>query len=365
MEELPTPVVVAAAGLLGGAVLGFTARYTRFCTYGAIEDAQLGGDWRRMRAWVLAVVVALGATQGLDAAGIIDIDLSVHLRPQFTWLSLIAGGLIFGYGMAMTGTCALGTLVRAGGGDLRGVVAALVVGVSGYMAMRGLTGMLRFYGLDPVMIAFAERGDQGIDALLGLWTGAGRPFMQALLSGLIVAAGLWWCFRDGAFRKARRHWIGGIVFGAVIAYGWCVSALLGADEFDPQPFVSYGFVRPSGEALVYLMTYTGASVNFGIGAVGGVLIGACLAAVMRGEWRPDAFDGVREMRRHLIGAFLMGFGGITMLGCTVGQGITGLSTLSAGSLLAVAAMIAGSLFGTRVTIEGSFRAAVFGPRLTA
>ena len=358
MDELPISTLVAALGFLGGTALGATARSIQFCTLGAIADAFLTANHTRLRGWALAIAMAILVTQGLHLSGRIDIYQSIYLIPDFGWLGAIIGGLCFGFGMALVGTCGLGTLVRLGGGDLRSVVDFLVLGFVAYMTLRGLTGLGRVLFIEPTNADLSSIGSQGLVDLIAWLFGAAPETLRAGVTGLAALALLVYCFIDRTFRHSRREIAGGTIIGLLIAVGWVITGVFGADEFDPVPLVSFTFVAPLGESLVYLMTFTGSVVNFGIGAVGGVIFGAFLASLVKGELRLEAFDDKREMLRHFAGATLMGFGGVVAMGCTIGQGITGMSTLSLGAPLALASIFAGAYLGLRYLVEGSFLGAL-------
>ena len=128
--------------------------------------------------------------------------------------------------------------------------------------------------------------------------------------------------------------------------------------FEPTPLGSFTFVNPTGESIMYLMTFSGASINFGIASVGGVIAGSFAMAIATKSFRIESFNDADDMIRHLIGAALMGTGGILALGCTIGQGITGMSTLALGSVIALASIIAGGVYGMKYLEEGSFGGAL-------
>lgn len=354
MEEMPISTLVAGLAFLGGTGLGMTAKSVQFCTLGAIADAFMTANHTRLRGWALAIATAILVTQGLHMTGLIDIYDSIYLAPSFGWLGAILGGLCFGFGMALVGTCGLGTLVRLGAGDLRSLVDFLVIGVVAYMTLRGLTGLGRVTFIEPTNADLSDLGSQGlVDALAWLF-GTAPETLRASVVGLAVIALLAYCFSNKKFQHSKRDIMGGVIIGLLVASGWAITGVIGADDFDPVPLVSYTFVAPLGESLVYLMTYSGSVVNFGVGAVGGVIFGAFLAGWIRGELRLEAFDDKHEMLRHFSGAALMGFGGVAAMGCTIGQGVTGMSTLSLSAPLTLGAIFVGAFFGLKYLIEGSF-----------
>jgi uncharacterized membrane protein YedE/YeeE len=358
MDGLPITTVVAALAFVGGTVMGVTARSMHFCTLGAIADAFLGAKHKGLRAWALAIATATLTTQTMHMAGLIELQDSIYLVADFGWLGAILGGLCFGFGMALVGTCGYGTLVRLGGGDLRSLVDFLVLGFFAYMSLHGLSGLDREYLIEAANGDLSAIGGQGVVEATAWLLGAEIEMLRSIIVALVVAGLLAYCFKDRAFRHSRQDVIGGIIIGLVVASGWFVTGVVGADDFDPTPVGSYSFVTPVGEALVYLMTFSGATIKFGVGAVGGVIFGAFLASRAKAEFRLEAFDDPKEMLRHVFGAALMGFGGVTALGCTIGQGITAMSTLSMGAPLALGSILLGAYLGLKYLVEGSFRAAL-------
>ena len=358
MDGLPITTVVAALAFVGGTVMGVTARTMHFCTLGAIADAFLGTKHTGLRAWALAIATATLATQAMHMAGLIDLQESIYLVPDFGWLGAILGGLCFGFGMALVGTCGYGTLVRLGGGDLRSMVDVFVLGFFAYMTLRGLSGLGREFLIERTNGDLSAIGSQGLVDAIAWLLAAESEVLRGVIVALVVAGLLVYCLKDCAFRQSRKDVIGGIIIGLVVASGWFVTGIVGADEFDPTPLGSYSFVTPVGESLVYLMTFTGATIKFGVGAVGGVIFGAFLASRAKAEFRLEAFDDPKEMLRHVFGAALMGFGGVTALGCTIGQGITAMSTLSMSAPIALASIFLGAYLGLKYLVEGSLRDAL-------
>jgi hypothetical protein len=183
--------------------------------------------------------------------------------------------------------------------------------------------------------------------------------VAARLATVAVLAGglLWFCFRSPAFRASRRDLASGIIIGLLVPAAWFVTGYIGRDEFEPVALASFTFIGPTGDAIQYLMTFTGATINFGIAAVGGVIAGAFVAAKLSREFRIETFTEAGDMVRHITGGAIMGIGGVLALGCTIGQGITGMSTLALGSLIAILSILAGGFFGMKYLEEDGFRGA--------
>lgn len=356
MSTLPVNVLVSLLGLAAGIVFGATAQRTNFCTMGALSDIVNLQDYRRFRAWILAIAVAMAGSQALYLAGIVDLGNSIYLTTNLGWLGAIIGGLMFGFGMTLAGGCGNKTLVRLGAGNLKSLVVALVLGVFAFMTLRGLIGVARvsFIENTNVDLAAAGLGTQGIPDLIATATGLSLAGLRWVIAIAMVLCLLWYCFKDAAFRDSPAHIASGLIIGALIPTGWIITGVIGADDFEPVPLASFTFVAPIGEGLMYLMVFTGASINFGIAAVGGVILGSFLMAVATGSFRVESFSDRNDMLRHLGGGALMGMGGVLALGCTVGQGITGISTLAFGSLLALLSIMAGGIYGLKYLEEGSF-----------
>lgn len=341
-------LIIILLGFAGGAVLGFTARQAHFCTLGAIEECYYGSERSRLRTWLLAIGTAVALTQLLDLAGHIELERSFRLGPQIHWFGAILGGLLFGFGMALVGTCAFGMLVRLGGGDMRALIATLTVGITGFMTMSGVFARARLNYIDSIYIELPPGAHQSLNAILF----GESPQGQFLITLAVVLATAGWALTRKRFRDNTRQVLAGLTIGLVIAYGWFVTSTLGQDTLYPHQPESYSFVRPIGSAMVWLMTASGSSATFLIGGVFGVPAGSFLAAWRNSDVIWEAFDDAREMRRHLTGAALMGTGGIMAMGCTIGQGMTGIASLSVTAFLATGGIIAGSVLGIRYLIEG-------------
>jgi hypothetical protein len=353
MEDLPVSTMVAGLGFGLGLIFGATVQRTNFCTMGALSDIVLMSDWNRFRAWMLAIAVAILGSQALHAGGAVDLGQSIYLSANLGWAGAIVGGLLFGFGMTMTGGCANKILARIGGGNL-------FLGIFAYMTLRGLTGLLRIEieavsNLDLEGLGLAS---QGMPEMLAATTGLPADGARWLVTLAFAGGLLWFCFKSAAFRASPRNIAAGLILGALVPLGWYATGVIGHDDFDPAPLASLSFVAPVGNAIQYLMTFTGSTIDFGIGTVGGLVAGAFVAAKASGEFRIEAFVDAGDMLRHMGGGALMGMGGIMALGCTIGQGLSGMSTLALGSLLALASIIAGGVFGMKYLEEGSFGAAL-------
>ncbi|MGE4278293.1 MAG: YeeE/YedE family protein [Magnetospirillum sp.] len=358
MSELPISTIVGGAAFVAGLIFGATAQRTNFCTMGALSDIVFMGDWRRFRAWMLALSVAMIGSQALHHFGMVDLGKSIYLSGPLAWAGAIIGGLLFGFGMTLAGGCGNKTLVRIGGGNLKSLVTFLVVGLFAYMTLKGLIGLgrVQIEALTNITVA-GKAANQGIPALLttlGLSEALARWLVVAVVAGGLLV----FCFKDEEFRAAPHDIWGGLIIGLMVPAGWWITGVMGADDFDPTPLSSFTFVAPIGDSMMYLMTFTGSTINFGIAAVGGVIFGSFLSSATAKKFSLEAFSDTADMGRHLIGAAMMGTGGVMAMGCTIGQGLTGISTLSATSFFALFAILFGGIWGLKYMEEGSVGAAL-------
>ena len=338
------------AGLAIGAVIGYFGRRHHFCTLAALERHWFAADSSGLRGWVLAAASALVATQLLAAFGLIDISGSFYLNEPLPVAGAIIGGVMFGIGMALVGTCGFGAVLRLGGGNLRALVVLTGIGLAAVAAQRGITGHLRVALLDPLSLSFEGSGGQSLAAPLSRLFG----FDMSLPLGLVIAAAaLYWVFRDRTFRAERGRIISGLAIGLGIAAGWVVTSHYALSLFRPVQIEAGSFVMPVGDAIMQLITVTGSLPDYGVGLVTGVLVGAALAAWTARDMRWEACDDARELSRHLLGAFLMGTGGVFALGCTIGQGVSAVSVLAASTPLTLVSIGLGARIGLGILLEGS------------
>ena len=334
-------------------VFGAIGQKTHFCTMGAVSDIVNMGEWSRMRMWLLAIGVAILGSAVLHATGQIDLDKSIYRTPTFTWLSYIVGGVSFGIGMVLASGCGSKTLIRIGAGNLKSVVVFIVLGLVAYMTMRGIFGVFRVNVLEKAAITFP--GGQDVPALL---TAAGMdPKTAFTLAVLLIGGGLTaFCLLNREFRTLD-NLLGGIGTGLAVVAAWYVSGHIGYLAEHPETleeaFIatnsgrmeSLTFVAPQAYSLELLMLWSDTSrkLTFAIATVLGVIAGSGAWALLTRSFRWEGFASVEDTANHLLGAALMGFGGVTAMGCTVGQGITGFSTLALGSIVTFLAIIAGSV----------------------
>lgn len=352
MDPTVSPNTVLWLAFAVSFVFGVIGQKTHFCTMGAVSDIVNMGEWSRMRMWLLAIGVAVLGAGALHAAGLIDLGKSIYRTPNFIWLSYLIGGVSFGVGMVLASGCGSKTLIRIGAGNLKSVVVFIVLGLVAYMTMRGILGVFRVNVLDKVALNLP--GGQDIPALL---TAAGMAAPTAFaLAVLLIGGGL------TAFCLLKRDFwtldnlLGGLGTGLAVVAAWYVSGHIGYLAEHPETLEeaflatnsgrmeSLTFVAPQAYSLELLMLWSDTSrkLTFAIATVLGVIAGSGAWALLTKNFRWEGFVSFEDTANHLLGAALMGFGGVTAMGCTVGQGITGFSTLALGSIITFLAIIAGA-----------------------
>jgi len=349
--------IVAWGGFVLAFIFGAVGHQANFCTMGAVSDMVNMGDWSRMRMWLLSIAIAILGANGLQALGYIDLSKSIYLAPDFTWLAHILGGLVFGVGMTLASGCGSKTLIRLGAGDLRSLVVFAFLGISSYMTLKGLFGVWRTGYIEPVAVNFLAYGINGQDlpTLLSGVIGIGKQTLQIAVAGIVAAVILAFVFKDHRFRSNRNYVFAGLAVGLVVVGGWYVTGHIGyAENPDTLEMTFFGtntraaesltFVAPLGYSLELLMLWSDSSlhVSFGIAAVAGVIAGSFAHATFSKNFRMQGFRDAKDTANHMLGGVLMGFGGVTALGCTIGQGITGFSTLALGSIITFFAIVTGA-----------------------
>jgi uncharacterized membrane protein YedE/YeeE len=361
MEASVVIKMIVWCGFGLGIVFGFIANKTNFCTMGAISDVVNMGHWGRLRAWFLAIAVAVIGANMLAYLGYIDLSKSIYTGNNFPWLAYIVGGLCFGVGMTLAGGCANKTLVRIGGGSLKSVVVFIFLGFSAMATLRGILGAFRVNVIQAPAVTIDLNHSQTLSAFLSGLGGLSSNTLQMAIASVVGLAILIFVYKEKTFRKSLDNNLAGLIIGLIVIGGWYVTGHLAYGENPDTLEMTYlgtnshlaesmSFVAPTAYTLEYWAYWTDASniITFGVATLFGVATGSFIYALITKSFRWEAFSSVQDMVYHIIGGMLMGFGGITAMGCTVGQGITGFSTLSLGSILALASIIAGSAITMKI-----------------
>ncbi|MCK9509678.1 MAG: YeeE/YedE family protein [Pigmentiphaga sp.] len=324
--------IVLWGGLAIGLLFGAVGQASGFCLHRGLHDAWTKQGLAKLRSVALALAVAILGTQAAVAWGMLDLSSAIYTTPTFSWLLVPLGGVLFGLGMTLANGCGARALVLLGEGNLRSLVVLLCLGLAGYATLTGVLAPLR------QLVAELTSWSPGV------W---GLPVTTAyqIVAGLGVLALLVFVFWRGGVWRHPKDAVAGVLIGALVVAGWIVTGVLAADDFDPAPLASLTFVAPIGESLQYLMIATGMSLGFGGAVVFGTLAGSLATALLRREFTWRSFDSPRHMLRSIFGGVAMGVGGALALGCSIGQGLTGMSTLALCSVLATAGIVLGARLG--------------------
>jgi uncharacterized membrane protein YedE/YeeE len=359
LPGLTSQVLWAAFGL--AAVFGAIAQRTHFCTMGAVADIVNIGDWSRMRMWALAIGVAMLGFNTMAYLGWVEAGKSIYAGSRLIWLSNLLGGALFGVGMVLASGCGSKTLVRIGGGSLKAVVVFVVLAIAAYATMRGIVGVARVATVDAVAVTLPT--GQDLPSMLAGVAGLDRRVLALALGGVLGGGLVLWALWRPEGRSADVL-LAGIGIGLVVVGVWWVSGRLGHLEEHPktleeaflatnsQRMESLTFVAPIAYTVDWLIMFSDKSKVLTIAVVStvGVIVGALASALATRSFRWEGFAGTQDTAHHLVGAVLMGVGGVTAMGCTVGQGLSGVSTLALGSFLAFAGIVGGAVIGLRYQV---------------
>lgn len=338
--------LVALIGLGSGILLGLASRLGRFCTLGAIEDALYGGSTVRLRMWGIAIGLAIMGSFALMGSGLLVDAETYYLSIRWMPLASVVGGLVFGYGMALSGNCGYGAIARLGGGDLRSFVIVLVMGVSTFVVLSGPLAPLRdiLFPQEPVTTEVPP----GIAHQLAAMSGFSVPVIGMTIGALIMigsgAAGAVW------EKASRVLWAAAV--GLAIVLAWAGTSWVAHRGFEGLPVVSHSFAAPLGNSILWWMIGSARPLSFAVGSVAGVWAGAFIGSLIKGHFRWEACEDPRELRRQIFGAALMGGGAVIALGCSIGQGLSAFSVLAFSAPVTFASIFAGAAFGLRQLIVG-------------
>lgn len=352
---------VLLAVFLIAVIMGAVANKTNFCTMGAVSDWINIGDTGRMRAWVFAMALALTGVIALEAGGVVNLSgetFPPYRTANFAWLRYLVGGLMFGIGMTLASGCGNKTLVRVGSGNLKSLTVLLIAMIASYLMLWTPFYEKLFHPwVSATAIDLAQRGvttqevGSVISGMFGMQPSRALNFAVAAAFAIGMFA---FVFKSADFRGNADNILGGAVIGLAVVAGWYLTgggpgqawkeyADMATEVPSRVQVQSYTFISPMGDSVRYLMNPGKLSlVNFGVMALAGVIAGSLLYALATRSFRIEWFASFKDFANHAVGGVLMGVGGVLSMGCTVGQAITGISTLAVGSILTFLAIVIGA-----------------------
>jgi hypothetical protein len=352
-------------------VMGALVQRSGFCTMGGVSDLINMGDKGRLAAWLLAIAVAMLGVVALQAGGLVDMSLTTandssqppYRVPMFVWPRYIVGGVLFGIGMTLGSGCGNKTVVRLGGGNLKSIFVLAMIGIGAYLMMfTNLGHYLFLQWMNPLGINFADYGvaSQDVGSIAAAVVGA-DPLNGQIVAGTIIGLGLVvFAFRQPTLRGNFDNLLGAFSVGLCITALWYVTAgSLGQEWLEEVSWLevrplavgaqSMTFVSPSGQLINFLSSGGDmALVTLGMVIVAGVMVGSLVNALISRTFRIEWFVDLRDFGFHVVGGLLMGIGGVLAMGCSIGQGITGSSTLALGSFLALVSIMLGCALALKV-----------------
>lgn len=361
-------------------VLGAVVNKTNFCTMGAVSDMVNMGDYGRFRAWLLAIAVAIIGVSIFEYMELINVTDSFppYRDTRLIYVENILGGILFGIGMTYASGCGNKTLIRIGGGNIKSIMVFIIIAVIAYYMTspfpnsdKTLYSVLFYDWVNPLSVSL--NSSQDIGALIS----KENAHTTRLVAGLLVAIGmLFYIFKSSDFRSSKDNILAGVLIGAIIVTAWYTSSNISvsaddssyslseyysewdmiADSDEGKPASgrtlnaqSFTFINPIGQTFGYIMNgLDSALLTFGLVSVFGVILGSLLWSLVSRSFRIEWFVDFKDFFNHFIGAILMGFGGVLALGCTIGQGITGMSTLALGSILTFISIVFGSAMTMKI-----------------
>ena len=371
--EITTQVLLWAFGL--AFVLGVVATKTNFCTMGAVSDVVNIGDTGRMRAWVFAMGAAILGVLIAGALGYVDISMTAsndtsnppYRTAMFAWPRNLLGGLIFGIGMTLGSGCGNKTLLRIGGGNLKSIFVLLVMGVAAYlMIFTNVSYDFFIRWMEPAFVDLTNYNieDQSLGSIVSSIGGFDADTTGLVIGAVLGVMLIQWALSSKDFTGSFDNILAGIVVAGVIVAAWWVTTgemgvelLDEVDMMDERPYAvgaqAFTFVQPSAHLLRWIETgFSNQMVTFALVAGFGVIAGGFLYSLLTGKFRIEWFSSWKDFFSHIIGGFMMGIGGVLAMGCTIGQAVTGVSTLAVGSFLTFFAIVFGSALTMKIQYYG-------------
>ena len=373
MSDLSNIQYISLLGFFLAIIFGFVAAKTNFCTMGAVSDLVNIGDSSRLKAWLLAITTAIVGVTSLEYLGIVDVSESriPYRNSVLFWPRYIIGGIMFGIGMTLASGCGNKILIRIGGGNLKSIFVLLIAGLMALLMTRtDFYGLIFHSWMSPISPDLAKLGipDQSVQTIFSSLTNidAGNILITIFIPLLICVFLLKYIFSSYTSLSSDNI-LSGVVVGLVVTFAWLISggdlgqAWIENNDFLDTPYPSVGvqsftFINQMGEVLIYTSSvFDNFYLTFGVTALISTIVGSFVYALISNNLRIEWFANKDDFIRHFVGAVLIGIGGVLSLGCTIGQGVSGVSTLAIGSILTLLSII----FGASLMMKIEYYKAVY------
>ena len=331
MFELEVFETVNILALILGTVFGMVAQKQQFCFSGSIKDYILTKSTKRASSVVMAMIVAIISTAIMSSIFDIDLSQSNYYKEDINYFVIIIGAALFGIGMMLADGCGNRQLIKFAQGDSNSLITIIFIGIFAYATTKGI-----LYGLlEPII---------NNEFLINLSSFIPNITMNIYVVLAILAALLFYLIKK--IKRLPTLW-DGVVIGILVSIAWYISGVMGEQSMERViPLAGITFVYPTAKSLELFMFYQVNELSFAISLVFGVLFGTFIMSFINKKYSfgCTAAQNINRTKYNMIGGALMGTGGVLSIGCTVGQGLTGLSTLAFASALAIVTiMISGTI----------------------
>ena len=325
--------LVLAASLLVGGLFGWLAERSDYCARSAYDEmfsltsrngrGAFNQLWQVAIAGISAIIAILVARQ----LGLIDIEAARQFNAPLNLAGLFLGTLLFGIGMGLSRGCVSRLIILSGRGNIRALITLVFLSLFAWSAISGVLAVPR---ITLASLGQIEYGPVLSHSLFTIW-------VLLLLAAIVLVV------RHGGADQPVKRALMAASIGLLVPACFFITAVIGADEFDPVPVEGLRFILPVADSLGYFVYSTALTPKFGLGLVGGTFIGAILSAKLSGRIVIEGFNNAPHPLRYILGAFFMAFGGVIAGGCTVGWLLTGGSVLNGGVLIAFVGFGLGNL----------------------
>ncbi len=343
-----------------GMTAGFVIHRSGFCLAGMVRDFFIMRQTLLLKSLAVIILVSATSFELLRLTGVVQAFF--YTPPS---LNHLFGGILFGLGMSLAGSCVIGAVSRLGSGEISS--GATVVGL--------LVGSALFAEFAPVSQGFHRLTMMGRSPTIPTLLGIPPLYIILPLSVLLAFYIHKWVKKRTLFTKKRvegfiQPWVAAVVIALLgvtstffsglpmgITTLYMKAAALVEKLIAPTHIAKTAYF--AREASID-MPFQGGVVTFSPGPTWdtiaaiqlslfvGILFGSMLSAVILGEFRPTLAIPRHQYGMALAGGVLMALGSRIAMGCNVWHLLGGLPVLSLSSILFFAGLFPGAYLAVRV-----------------